>query len=367
MLPRGFLKNLDIVLLACVLLLTGGGLFFLYTIGDGTGPGGYFFTRQMIWLGLALAAGVLCFTLNYKLWERFSWLLYLINIGLLALLLVIGERTKGAESWFDLGIFRVQPSEFAKILFIVTFAGHLSKYRHNINRFTSLLLCLGQFLLPFGLILMQPDMGTGLVFMAIFFGMMYVSGVDGLTLFVTITSFVSAGIAAAPFVVKEYQFKRLTAFLNPEADPRGAGYQLIQSKIAIGSGGLWGKGFFGGEQASLGFLPTSQSDFIFAAICEQAGFVGGLAVIAVFMTALFRIMRISGLVEDLFANYIAAGIFCMLAFQGAVNIGMTLGLFPITGIPLPFVSYGGSSLLMNGIAIGLLLNISVRRRKIMFV
>jgi len=372
MLPKGYVKNLDMSLMGAVFLLCAAGVFFLFLIGDGIGreghgTGGYYFSRQVVWIFAAAAAGAISFTLNYKLWERFSWLLYVVNIALLLLLLIFGEETKGAESWFHLGFFKIQPSEFAKILFIVTFAGFLSRYRREINRIPILLAAIGQFLLPFGLILLQPDMGTALVFVAIFFGMLFVSGIDGLTFFVTGIVFSSAGIALAPFLVHDYQFRRLTSFLNPESDPLGSGYQLIQSKIAVGSGGLFGRGLFEGTQGPLGFLPTSHSDFIFAAICEKAGFAGAIVLIALFVWLLFRIVRIAAASEDIFAVFIAAGVFCMIAFQACVNIGMSLGLFPITGIPLPFVSYGGSSLLINFVAIGLLLNICIRRRKIMFV
>ncbi len=368
MLPRGFFKNLDAGLIGSTFLLVAISLFFLYTLGGrGSSFGGYFFRHQAAWVLVAIVAGLLGFTLNYKLWERFSWLLYIVNIALLLGLLLFGSRTKGAESWFSLGFARFQPSEIAKILFIMTFAGFLTRYRYEINRLPVLLLALGQFFLPFGLILLQPDMGTALVFMAIFFGMLYVSGIDGFTYFLTLFVFISAGIAAIPFFIKGYQFARLTSFLAPERDPLGTGYQLIQSKIAIGSGGLLGKGIFNGTQSSLGFLPTSESDFIFATICEQAGFIGGAIVIILIAWQLSRIVSIGSHSEDLYAMFIAAGVFCMFAFQAVVNIGMTVGLCPITGVPLPFVSYGGSSLMTSSLAVGLLLNICIRRRKIMFV
>lgn len=369
MLPRGFLRNLDFGLLLSTALLFLTGLVALYSLGAGYAPasGKSFFYQQAVWAALATGVGFLCWALNYKLWDRFAWLLYLVNIILLAGLLLAGKRIAGAASWLSFGLFSFQPSEFAKILFIVTFAGYLSRYRQELSKPLFLVFALAQFLLPFGLILFQPDLGTALVFLAVFFGMLYVAGVDWLAIFMLLVFFVSGGVAASPFVMKGYQFQRLTSFLNPANDPLGNGYQLIQSRIAIGSGGLFGKGLFKGTQATLGFLPTAQSDFIFSTICEQAGFIGGLLVILLFIWFLMRVARIGGQAEELFAVYIAAGVFCMIAFQALVNIGMTVGLCPITGIPLPFVSYGGSSLMINAIAVGLLLNISVRRRKIMFV
>jgi rod shape determining protein RodA len=368
-LPRGYLRNLDYGLLLSAALLTLTGLLMLYSLGvEHQGGGGkVFFYYQLAWLAPALFVGFLCWILNYKLWDRFSWLLYIINILLLIALVIIGKKISGAASWLSVGFARIQPSEFAKIFFVLTFAGYLSRNRQELNRLLFLSLALLQFIIPFGLIMLQPDLGTALVFLAVFFGMLYVAGVDWLALFAIAVVFASGGVAAAPFVMKGYQFQRLTSFLRPENDPRGTGYQLIQSKIAIGSGGLFGKGIFKGTQSALGFLPTAHSDFIFSVVCEQAGFVGGVIVILLFMWFLMRVMRIGGQAEELFAVYIAAGIFTMIAFQAMVNIGMTVGLFPITGVPLPFVSYGGSSLMINAVAVGLLMNISVRRRKIMFV
>jgi rod shape determining protein RodA len=369
MLPRGFIRNLDFGLLFSAAVLTLIGIFTILTLG-GQSAGRFapnIFYQQSVWLVISCFAGYICWSLNYKLWDRFVWVLYAVNIILLIGLVILGRKVSGAASWFSLGLIRFQPSEFAKILFIVTFAGYLSRYRQDLNRLSYLFFAFAQFILPFGLIILQPDLGTGLVFVAVFFCMLYVAGVDLLTLLISIFLFASGGVAGAAFVLKGYQLRRLTSFLDPQGDPLGSGYQLMQSKVAIGSGGLFGKGFFHGTQAKMGFLPASHSDFIFSAFCEQAGLIGAIIVLLMFLWMLMRIVRIGSKAEDLFAVYICAGIFMMFAFQAAQNIGMTVGLFPITGIPLPFVSYGGSSLMTNACAIGLLLNISVRRRKIMFV
>lgn len=362
------IKNIDTGLITAALLLFIAGAASLYFMGDiDNVRGGYFFTRQLIWFGGAAIAVYLSFSLNYKLWERFSWLLYIINIVLLAGLLVFGSSEQGAESWVGMKFFNIQPSEFAKLLFTVTLAGFISRYRHELHRLPVMAAAFGLFLVPFLLTILQPDMGTAMIFAAIFVGMLLCGGMDGPVLLVSLTGFVSAGIALAPYVLKEYQFRRLLSFMNPESDPRGMGYQLLQSLIAIGSGGAFGRGVNGATQSARGFLPAAHSDFIFAAICEQAGLAGAIIIICLFTWFLFRITRIASKVEDTFAIYISCGLFCMFAFQCAVNIGMTVGLCPITGVPLPFVSYGGSSLLMNGVSIGLLLNIAARRRKIMFV
>ena len=369
MLPRGFIRNLDFGLLFSAAGLSLIGIFTIFTLGGhgaSRSVNGLFY-QQAAWFFLSCFAGYICWSLNYRIWDRFAWLLYGINIVLLLGLVIIGRKISGAASWLSLGIMRFQPSEIAKLLFIVTFAGYLSRYRQDLNRLTYLIVAFAQFLLPFGLIILQPDLGTGLVFIAVFFCMLYVAGIDLPTLLISVILFASGGMAGAAIMLKRYQLLRLTSFLDPNGDPLGSGYQLMQSKVAVGSGMLFGKGFFHGTQAKMGFLPAAHSDFIFSAFCEQAGLIGAVVVLVLFLLLLMRIARIGSKAEDLFAVYIAAGVFMMIAFQAALNIGMTVGLVPITGVPLPFVSYGGSSLMTNACAIGLLLNISIRRRKIMFV
>ncbi len=371
MLPRGFIRNLDFGLLLSSAGLVLIGLFTLFSlsrIGGGHISVSPYFKQQMVWLAVSCAMCAVCWSLNYKLWDRFVWLMYAVNIVLLIGLMIIGHSISGAKSWYGLrGIMSFQPSEFAKLLFVVTFAGYLSRYRQEINSLIYLGVAFVQFLVPFGLIMLQPDLGTAFVFVAIFFCMMYVAGVEALTLIVSLVIFAAGGAGGAAFVLKDYQVRRLTSFVDPSADPLGSGYQLIQSKIAVGSGGIFGKGLFHATQAKMGFLPAAHTDFVFSAFAEQTGLIGAVLVLVLLIWFLMRVAKIGGKAEDLFAMYIAAGIFAMIGFQALFNIGMTVGLLPITGIPLPFMSYGGSSLMTNACAVGLLLNISVRRRKIMFV
>jgi rod shape determining protein RodA len=369
LLPRDYLKRINLGVLLPALILSAAGLFTMYGIawklGERTGDL-FFFTHQLMWVGFALAAGFLATLLDYKLWSRSSWSLYLVNIALLVVLLFFGRRTHGAESWFNIGGMKFQPSEIAKMLFIITFADFLAKSHDALDTWSVLGLAFVQFLVPFGLIMLQPDMGTGLVFVVVFYSMMFAAGVDWMRLLASVVMFASMGVAASPFLIKGYQMQRLTSFINPYSDPRGAGYQLLQSKAAIGSGGLIGKGFTHATQGSLGFLPAAHTDFIFASVSEQWGLIGAGAILLLFLVLLFRILRVALDAEDLFGVYIVAGVFAMLSFQILVNIGMSVGVFPITGIPLPFVSYGGSSILTNCLCVGLILNISFRRRKIMF-
>ncbi len=361
------IRRVDKWLPIAALALIAIGVFALYSMQRHPDSviSARLYRQQLAWLTVGAVAAFVCINLNYRTWPRFVTPLYAANVLLLIALLLFGQKTKGAESWFYLGPIRLQPSELAKVLFIVTFAGYLVKVRDVINRPSTILVSFMHFLIPFGLILLQPDMGTASVFAAVFLGMLFVSGIDGLMFFGIVVGFISLGVAGAPFVLKRYQLLRLLSFRNPEADPMGTGYQLIQSKIAIGSGGITGKGIFNGTQASHGFLPTAESDFMFASICEQAGLFGGLLVLSLIIFLLWRLILVARNSDDLFATYITSGILVMIAFQSAINIGMTLGLNPITGVPLPFVSYGGSSLLTNCIAIGLAMNISSRRRKIM--
>ena len=369
MLPQGYLRKLDYWLLASALGLAGIGLFSLFTMSWASGikgPHFVYFQQQMIWFIAALAIAAVVFMLDYKLWARVSWMVYLINILLLGALLVFGTKTRGVESWFSLGLFKFQPSEVAKVLFVITFAQFLARYNADLSRASILGLAILQFAVPCCLILLQPDMGTAMVYVVVFFSMLFVSGLDFVRLLLLVAGFLSAGLVAVPLFIKDYQLERLTSFLNPVSDIGGSGWQLHQAQVAMGAGGLFGRGLFQGTQSTFGFLPAAHTDFIFSAICERAGFVGGAVVLLLFAVLLYRIVRTAAASEDLFAMYIASGMFAMIAFQASINLGMTVGMFPITGVPLPFVSYGGSSLITVAVAVALVLNISIRRKKMTF-
>jgi rod shape determining protein RodA len=369
MLPRNYARHLDWGVLLCALGLAITGLVFIYTMSWIEGmrrPLLHYFIQQSVWLCIAAAAAYGVLALDYKLWTRVSWVVYLVNIALLVALLVIGRKTHGAGSWFSLGLMKFQPSEVTKIFFIITFAHFLARYTPELNRPWVLGMAVLQFAVPFGLIVLQPDMGTAVVYVAIFAGMLFVAGLDGVRIVIAGAVALSAAIVALPLALKGYQMERLLQFLHPTSDAAGSGWQLHQAHVAMGSGGVFGKGLFHGSQAALGFLPAAHTDFIFAAIVEQAGLAGGLAVLAMFLILLYRILRISLRAEDMFATCMGAGVFSMIAFQAVINLGMTVGFLPITGIPLPFVSYGGSSLITSFAATALVLNISVRRKKLMF-
>jgi rod shape determining protein RodA len=330
-------------------------------------PGGMFMRRQLISLLLGLAAMVLVTLVDYRRLAAWAPVLFgLMAVVLGAVLTPLGSQANGAQSWFALGPFQLQPSEFAKIGLIVTLAAILGTRRENVRRpgLRRLGLALGALGLLVGEILLQPDFGTMMVFVAIAFGILLSSGIQLRWLLVLA---LIGGIGVVGMfklnVLKEYQKQRLTAFVNPSADAGGQGftYNYRQSLIAIGSGGVTGKGYLRGTQTNLQYVPEQRTDFIFTVVGEELGFLGAAALLALLGLLAWRAMRIASLAGDSLGALIAAGVVSMVVFQTFVNVGMTIGIMPITGIPLPFVSYGGSSLISNFLAIGLLENIHMRR------
>ncbi len=330
-------------------------------------PGGMFMRRQLISLLLGVAAMALVTLIDYRRLAAWTPLLYGLMVLLLgAVLTPLGSQANGAQSWFALGPFQLQPSEFAKIGLIVTLAAILSGRREQAGRPDPrrLALALGALGLVVGEILLQPDFGTMMVFVAIAFGIILASGIHFRWLLVLA---LISGIGVVGMfklnVLKEYQKERLTAFVNPSADASGLGftYNYRQSLIAIGSGGVTGKGYLRGTQTNLQYVPEQRTDFIFTVVGEETGFAGGALLLILLSLLAWRAMRIAAMASDPLGALIAAGVVSMVVFQTFVNVGMTIGIMPITGIPLPFVSYGGSSLMANFLAIGLLENIHMRR------
>ncbi|MBR1397344.1 MAG: rod shape-determining protein RodA, partial [Selenomonadaceae bacterium] len=278
----------------------------------------------------------------------------------------VGHEALGAQRWIQIGPVSIQPSEFSKLIMIICLASILEDKVGKINTLQDLIPLAGYVGLPFLLVLKQPDLGTSLVFMAIFFGMIFVCGIRiRLLLGIIVT-----GIAALPilwnFVMKDYQKMRIMVFLDPNVDPLGSGYHIIQSKIAIGSGMLFGKGLFEGTQSQLNFLPENHTDFIFAVVGEELGFVGAVILLLLYFIVLWRGIQIAKESSDVFGRLLAIGITSMLAFHVLVNVGMTTGIMPVTGIPLPLMSYGVSSLTTNILSITIFMNIHLRKQKFLF-
>lgn len=303
---------------------------------------------------------------DYSLFLELSSIIFGGYVFLLVLVLIIGtgRNETGTMGWISLGPVNIQPSEFAKIGFIITFACHLEKIGDKINRFKSLAMLGLHALIPLALILMQPDYGTAMVFVFITVVMLFCAGLKIRYFASAIVAFAASTPFLWHFVLDEYQKNRILVFLNPEMSPMGSGYNVIQSKLAVGAGQFVGKGLFKGTQIQLGFLPGKHTDFIFAVAGEELGFIGCIIIVALLITIIFRCIRCSGIVKRNGGSYICAGVAAMFIFQAFENIGMCIGIMPCTGIPLPFFSYGGSSVITSFLAVGLILSIYKRRRDI---
>ncbi len=365
---RRYIRNLDWILILTVFLLTGVGLVLIasatHTEALRTGVN-YFVQRQGLFLAVDALLVILLLRLDYHVLKQVALPLYVITLILLLGVMFFGHSTMGAQRWIRLGPVIFQPSEFSKVFIIVCLAAFLDKQAGSLEHWKEYLPA-GLFLLaPFVLVLRQPDLGTALVFGAIGFSMFWVCG------FKTrwIAWMTGVLICLSPLIwhfLHEYQRNRIRVFLNPELDPFGAGYHVIQSKIAIGSGLLLGKGWMQGTQSQLNFLPENHTDFIFAVAGEEFGFIGAVVILLLYLILIWRGLTIALNAEDRFGMLLATGITGMYLFHVLVNIGMTAGIMPVTGVPLPFLSYGVSSLTTNMLLAGLLLNINLRKTRLQF-
>lgn len=315
--------------------------------------------RQFLWMGVGVLTVFLVVRWDYFKWADLAWPLYFLSLLCLVAVLFMPARF-GARRWIDLGGFNFQPSEFAKLAVILVLSRFFSSHRPEFIPKGLLITPFIIVALPFLLILKEPDLGTGLILIPVFLAMLYVWGFNSRKLLLLI----AAAVFLSPIFfmfLKEYQRSRLLVFVNPNLDPLGAGYTIIQSKIAIGSGGFFGKGFLGGTQNQLKFLPERHTDFIFGVIGEEGGFVASILVICLFWLIVRRGYQICGQTPDRFGSQLACGITTMLGIQTITNLGMTMGLLPVVGVPLPLISYGGTSVVMTMFAIGLLINIKMHR------
>lgn len=302
--------------------------------------------------------------INYQAFGYTAVPIYIVCIFLLISVLIFGTTgTWGARSWIRFGPIGIQPSEICKIGFSITFSKHLAKVKEDINKPLTLTLLIAHLAVLIGLIMLEPDAGSAMVFCFMAIIMLFVAG---LSYKYIISAFLLA-LASSPliyfFLLSDYQKHRIQVFLNPEMDKLGSGYNVIQSKIAVGSGRLFGKGYLKGTQNQLGFLPTKHTDFIFSVISEELGFIGSVFIILILFLIIARCIKIAQESDDLFGKYICVGIAAMLIFHTFENAGMCIGLMPVTGIPLPFISYGGTSLVTNMIAIGIVLSVSSHSKK----
>ncbi len=363
---RKLIKNIDMGIVISSMLLIIYGMIAVSSATHITGGGSLAALKTQI---VAFILGIMCIfmilLIDYKTFGEYYVFIYGINIFLLVLVLIIGFSSKGTKGWINLGFVNIQPSEIVKLGYILTFAKYLEKKKDNLNRLINLLPALLHLGLIIGLILLQPDFGTALVFIFISVFMLFAAGIS----YKIAAGAFGAFLISLPIMwnfLKPYQKGRILVFLNPELDPMGKGYHVIQSKTAIGSGQFLGKGLFKGTQNNLGFIPERHTDFIFSVIGEELGLVGALVLLILFIWLLLRCIRIAKVSKDDYGMLICVGITSMFLFHIIENIGMTIGLMPVTGIPLPFISYGGSSLLTNMAAIGLVLNVGMRRQVIRF-
>lgn len=362
-----FWKNFDWALFGLAVLLTAIGLLVIYSTSFKAANliAPVDAKNQVIFAVLGIAGLVLAARMDYRGWSKLTPALYIFMVLSLIAVLVLGKTALGATRWINLGFFQFQPSEFAKLIMIVVLAKYFTTNYDFMENPRHLLISFLYVLVPVGLVLVQPDLGTALVLLVIWLVMAIVARVR----LSYLAALAALGLAAVPLVIpllKPYQRSRLEVFLNPTADPLHTGYNVVQSTIAVGSGQVFGRGLASGSQSQLNFLPSQHTDFIFAVLGEKLGFVGGLLVIGLFVALLLRGLSIANTAEDRFGVFIATGVVTMLLFHLFINIGMNVGLLPVTGIPLPFISYGGTSLLVSMIAIGMLESIAVRRKKLQF-
>ncbi|HWP63675.1 MAG TPA: rod shape-determining protein RodA [Candidatus Binatia bacterium] len=360
-------RSYDVQLTVYAVLLTAVGLIMAYTnsVEDGRlvlGPESTF-ARGLLWAAIAAVVYVVATLFDYRWLKTLRWPVYLANLGLLVLTLAVGTGVGGTSRWVVVGPLVFQFSELAKVLVVGVLAAYLAGRQ---DRLGSLWTILGAVVLvgpPLLLVMLQPDLGTSLVFGAILAGMLFLGGASLTWLGVLGGAFLASLPIIWNHVLLDYQRERILSFLDPASDPLGSGYQLYQAQIAVGSGGLLGKGLTNGTQNQLDFLPVQTTDFVFAILAEELGFVGGVVVLVLYAALIWRVLVAGWRARDPFGTAFAAGVASILLFQVLVNIGMVVGIMPVTGIPLPFITHGGASLTSLALALGILQSVTIRQSR----
>ncbi len=366
-----FVRRLDWILVGSVGLLVGYGLWAVADITqrDVVGDTQYYVSRQAVYAAIGVVCLVAAVLVDPEVY-RTRWRAIFGGTSFLIAIVLLTGPIRGSKRWLDLGFFKFQPSEFGKVLFVLALAGFLAERSRRLNEVRTTLTVVGLALIPIFLVFLQPDFGSALVYCAAVGAVLLVAGtpwthLSGLAAAAVAVAVLVLGVmpAAGLPVLKNYQEKRLTGFFNPDSDPGGTTYNITQSKNAIGAGQLRGRGPDNATQTTLNFLPEHHTDFVFASLAEERGFFGAAFLLMLYLLVVWRGFRIVTLARDPFSAIVAGGLVVALLFQIFVNVGMTMGIAPITGIPLPFVSVGGSSMIANLIAIGLLLSIHARSRR----
>jgi rod shape determining protein RodA len=363
------LRRVDWILLGAVAALVAFGLWAIdgITAHDVDGNADYFLIRQAVFVAVGAAGLAIALLIDVDWYRRFWRTIYAGTAAVMFVVFLVAPLTRGSRRWLDLGFFRFQPSEFGKLLFVLALAGFLAERSRRLNEPQTVLAALGLAALPTLLVYVQPDFGTALVYAAALAALLFVAGVRWLN--IAAVAGVAALVAVAVLwvlpaggihVLRDYQVQRITGFLHPDTDPSGATYNVTQSKIAIGAGGFDGRGVAHATQTNLSYLPEHATDFVFASLAEQRGFVGAAVLLLLYLLVVWRGLRVITVARDMYSAVVAGGIVFAFLFQVFVNVGMTMGIAPITGIPLPFVSVGGSSMIANLVAMGVLLSIHLR-------
>lgn len=365
---RPFFQNFDWFLLLAVGLLVILGIVLINNttagvegIFDTSDLLGDFTFRQILYAIAGFVALFFLATLDYRVFAGMQWGFYALLLGLLAVVFVIGQITRGAQRWIDFGTFQLQPSELGKLLIVLVLAKFLADNSKQMNKWRTLFFALGLILIPTAMIYLQPDLGTAMIFMFVWGVMVLAAGLSWKQILV-IALVIAIMIPVIWATMQPYQRDRIAVFLNPGSDPLGSGYNVTQARIAIGSGQLYGRGIGAGTQSQLQFLRIRHTDFIFSVVGEELGFFGGVFLFAVYTFVLLRMLRAAQLSRSAFGRLVAVGFTAALFFQAFVNLGMNVGIMPVTGIPLPFISSGGSSLVTFLMMIGIIQSILARER-----
>jgi rod shape determining protein RodA len=361
LIDRRLFQNFDWSFLALAFVLIAVGVINLYSATAQAEAGTPIYLKQIYWTVLGIFFLLIVLFFDYHLLLPVAYPLYWISIFLLIGVLVFGRAISGSQRWLTVASFSFQPSELVKISLILALAKYFfqNEVSHRYG-FRDLYLPFGMALLPALLIIKQPDLGTALLLILVAISLFLFLGVEWKALFISLGSLLLS-LPLFWLFLKDYQKKRILIFLQPESDPLGAGYHIIQSKIAVGSGGFWGKGFLKGTQGQLRFLPEQHTDFALSVLAEEWGFIGSMVVVTLFLLLILWSLNIARQSKDRFGMILALGISFIFFWQSLVNMGMVVGWVPVVGIPLPFISYGGSSIMASLIGIGLLLNIHMRR------
>ena len=356
-----FFKKLDVTLFIAIVVLISLGLITIFSTSySSVGTDFLNFRKQFIFsiIGVVLMTGISFF--DYRALKNYTGLLYIVACLILAAVLFFGTSIRGTTGWFDFGLFNFQPSEFVKIIAIIIIAKYLSKTADYLNDLKRVVASGIYLSLPIILVLFQPDFGNALVLSFIWFSLLFVSGINKKYMALILLFGLMLFAGSWNYALEDYQKDRIITFVNPQSDPLGSGYNVIQSTIAVGSGNIWGKGLGHGSQSQLNFLPEKHTDFIFAVIAEEMGFIGVVFMLGLFGIVFYRILKIVSETQDNFGKLIVLGASFMIMFHVIINVGMNMGVMPVTGIPLPFISYGGSSLISFLIMIGIIQSVYMK-------